>query len=370
MHLADLHFGKMINGFSMIDDQLYVLEQVKSYIKEYQPDAVLLAGDIYDRSLPPAKAVTLYSDFLREVLIELKTPILAVAGNHDGADFLSFGHELLEAAGYYVAGKYTKKMKKVTLNEVNFYLLPFAEAAVVREAFEDQTIKSLADAMGATLAANEIDPSARNVLITHAYVTGGSESDSEKPLHIGGKQSVPISLFEGFDYVALGHLHRPQKIKHPNVRYSGSLLKYSFSEEHDHKSMTMIDLGAKGNIAVTHLPLKPKYDMRSLKGTLADLLGLEKSADYLNVTLTDEQELLEPMAKLRQIYPNIMTLQLQRNLTEFFKQSNLQKTERTAKTTGQLFADFYEHHRQKPLPDSGKKIIDDVLNNLDQEAGQ
>ena len=220
LHLGDLHFGKVVNSFSMLEDQRYVLEQVKSYIKTYQPDALLLAGDIYDRSVPPARAVALYSEFLKEVLVELKTPVLAVAGNHDGADLINFGHELFEAAHYYVAGRYTKEIKKVVLRDefgpVNFYLLPFADYAVVRELHEDETVKSLDDAMRVTLAANPIDATERNVLLTHAFVVGQSEeiliSDSEKKLVVGGKESVSSAYFEAFDYVALGHLHRTQKV--------------------------------------------------------------------------------------------------------------------------------------------------------------
>ena len=194
LHLGDLHFGKIVNSFSMIEDQQYVLEQVKEYVKKYKPDAVLLAGDIYDRSVPPARAVSLYSQFLRDVLMELKTPVLAVAGNHDGADLISFGHELFEAAHYYVAGRYTKETKKVVLQDehgpVNVYLLPFADYAVVREAHQDETIKSLDEAMRVTLESNPINKEERNVLVTHAFVVGGEdpqESDSEKKLVVGGK---------------------------------------------------------------------------------------------------------------------------------------------------------------------------------------
>ncbi|MFR1836370.1 MAG: exonuclease SbcCD subunit D [Turicibacter sanguinis] len=369
MHLGDLHFGKMVNGFSMIEDQEFVLEQIKQYIQTYRPDAVMLAGDIYDRSVPPARAVALYNQFLKDLLIELKTPVLAIAGNHDGAELIDFGHELFEAAQYYVAGNFTKIIKKVRLQDdagpVNFYLLPFADYAVVREALNHPEIKSLNDAMKAIMEANPIDSIERNVLITHAFVVGGEapeQSESEKKLVVGGKESVDATLLEHFDYVALGHLHRTQRVNSDKIRYSGSLLKYSFSEEHYHKSMTMIDLDAEGEISIELLPLKPRRDMRTITGKLDELLTLEDEGqeDYLRVILTDEGELLEPMAKLRQVYPNVMLLELERRFSEF-KGSQLSASARQTKSTEELFADFYEHHRGESLHEAGKQVIEQTI---------
>ncbi|MCU7190728.1 exonuclease subunit SbcD [Turicibacter sanguinis] len=369
MHLGDLHFGKMVNGFLMIEDQEFVLEQIKQYIQTYRPDAVMLAGDIYDRSVPPARAVALYNQFLKDLLIELKTPVLAIAGNHDGAELIDFGHELFEAAQYYVAGNFTKIIKKVRLQDdagpVNFYLLPFADYAVVREALNHPEIKSLNDAMKAIMEVNPIDSTERNVLITHAFVVGGEapeQSESEKKLVVGGKESVDATLLEHFDYVALGHLHRTQRVNSDKIRYSGSLLKYSFSEEHYHKSMTMIDLDAEGEISIELLPLKPRRDMRTITGKLDELLTLEDEGqeDYLRVILTDEGELLEPMAKLRQVYPNVMLLELERRFSEF-KGSQLSASARQTKSTEELFADFYEHHRGESLHEAGKQVIEQTI---------
>lgn len=369
MHLGDLHFGKMVNGFLMIEDQEFVLEQIKQYIQTYRPDAMMLAGDIYDRSVPPARAVALYNQFLKDLLIELKTPVLAIAGNHDGAELIDFGHELFEAAQYYVAGNFTKIIKKVRLQDdagpVNFYLLPFADYAVVREALNHPEIKSLNDAMKAIMEANPIDSTERNVLITHAFVVGGEapeQSESEKKLVVGGKESVDATLLEHFDYVALGHLHRTQRVNSDKIRYSGSLLKYSFSEEHYHKSMTMIDLDAEGEISIELLPLKPRRDMRTITGKLDELLTLEDEGqeDYLRVILTDEGELLEPMAKLRQVYPNVMLLELERRFSEF-KGSQLSASARQTKSTEELFADFYEHHRGESLNEAGKQVIEQTI---------
>lgn len=375
LHLGDLHFGKVVNSFSMLEDQRYVIEQVKSYIKEYKPDAILLAGDIYDRSVPPARAVALYSDFLKEVLIELKTPVLAVAGNHDGADLINFGHELFEAAHYYVAGRYTTEMKKVVLNDefgpVNFYLLPFADYAVVRELQGDETIKSLDDAMRVTMATNPIDETQRNVLLTHAFVVGSTEevliSDSEKKLVVGGKESVSSAYLEVFDYVALGHLHRTQKVGSDKIRYSGSLLKYSFSEESYQKSITMIDLDETGAIKCGLLPLNPKRDLKTLKGTLEEVLAMPSCEDYLRVVLLDQGELIEPMAKLRQNYPNVMILELEHNHLEF-KGSDLTKEARKEKTPEQLFNDFYLHHKGENLSDKAEQSIKKIMEEVGKES--
>ena len=369
-HLGDLHFGKVVNSFSMIEDQQYVLEQVKGYIQKYQPDAILLAGDIYDRSVPPARAVALYSQFLKDVLIDLKTPVLAVAGNHDGADLISFGHELFESAQYYVAGQYTKEMKKVVLEDeygpVNIYLLPFADYAVVREAHQDENIKSLDEAMRVTINHHEISKTERNVLLTHAFVIGGEEpqeSESEKKLVVGGKESVSATYFEEFDYVALGHLHRTQKVGSDKIRYSGSLLKYSFSEENYQKSITMIDLNESGDVSCELLSLTPRRDMRTLTGNLEDLLQLPASDDYLRIVLTDTKELLEPMAKLRQVYPNVMMLDFAKR-DQAFKGSQLSKAAREQKTPEQLFEQFYTHHKGEALHEDGTQVIQLLMKQL------
>lgn len=375
LHLGDLHFGKVVNSFSMIEDQAFVLEQVKGYIKTYQPDAILLAGDIYDRSVPPARAVSLYSQFLKDVLIDLKTPVLAVAGNHDGADLVGFGRELFEAAQYYVAGHYTKEMKKVILNDeygaVNIYLLPFADYAVVREVHQNEMIKSLDEAMKVTLEQHPINKDERNVLVTHAFVVSGNEepqeSESEKKLVVGGKESVSAMHFDAFDYVALGHLHRTQKVGSDKIRYSGSLLKYSFSEENYQKSVTMIDLDETGKVTCELLPLNPQRDVRTITGLLDDLLAQPGSDDYLRVVLTDTGELLEPMAKLRQVYPNVMMLDLAEK-NKAFKSSQLSKTAREQKSPDQLFADFYEHHKGETLHEEGTQLIQALVQQLRGEC--
>lgn len=377
-HLGDLHIGKVVNGFSMIEDQEFVLKQVKDKIKEFKPEALILAGDIYDRSVPPAKAISLFNKFLSDVLLELKTPILAIAGNHDGADLIGFGNEIFEKTGLYIEGNFNKNIKKISLEDkygvVNFYLVPFADYAVVREELDNKDIRSLNDAMKAIIDKinEDIDNNERNILITHAYVTGGENpetSDSEKMLVVGGKEYVESSLFDNFDYVALGHLHRSQGIGGNRIRYSGSLLKYSFSEENYNKSITMIDIDKNKKLECELLPLNPIRDMKTLEGNLEDLLeNVDESItnDYIRVILTDEGELIDPMSKLRQVYPNVMLLEIKRvigNMT----QSYLTSTERQSKSMDELFSDFYRYHMKHNLSDEGIKIINKVIKDVKGE---
>lgn len=377
-HLGDLHIGKVVNGFSMIEDQIFVLNKVKDYIKEYKPDALILAGDIYDRSVPPAKAISLFNEFLSEVLINLKTPILAIAGNHDGADLIEFGSDIFEKCGLYIEGNFTKNIKKVVLKDeygnINFYLVPFADYAVVRDELEDKDIKSLNDAMKSTieLINKNINLNERNILITHAYVTGGENpetSESEKMLVIGGKEYVESSLFENFDYVALGHLHRVQRIGSDKIRYSGSLLKYSFSEENYNKSVTMIDINGNKELTCELLPLTPMRDMKTLEGNLEELLeNIDENIknDYIRAILTDDGELIEPMARLRQVYPNIMLLEIKRVLGSI-NQSPLTSSQRSTKTTSELFSDFYKYHMKDELSKESIKIINKVIKDISGE---
>lgn len=377
-HLGDLHIGKVVNGFSMIEDQEFVLNQVKDKIKEYKPDALILAGDIYDRSVPPSKAISLFNEFLSDVLLELKTPILAIAGNHDGADLIGFGKAIFEKTGLYIEGNFSRDIKKISLKDeygnVNFYLVPFADYAVVRDELDNKEIKSLNDAMKAIIYEinKDININERNILITHAYVTGGENpetSDSEKMLVIGGKEYVESSLFDNFDYVALGHLHRCQGISGNRIRYSGSLLKYSFSEENYNKSITMVDIDKNKEIKCELLPLTPIRDMKTLEGNLEDLLeNIDESIknDYIRVILTDQGELIEPMSKLRQVYPNVMLLEIKRiigNMT----QSPLTSSERQSKSMDELFSDFYRYHMKDDLSDEGMKIVNKVIKDVKGE---
>ena len=376
IHTADLHLGKVVNGYSMLEDQIYALQQIKDYVKEHKPDALVLAGDIYDRAQPAATAIRMYSEFLREVLIDLDTPVLAIAGNHDGADFLEFGHDLFSSINYHVAGRYNGELKKVILNDkhgvVNFYLMPFADYEVVRHYLENEEIKSLDDATRETLLLNEVDREERNVMVTHNFVVNSNEdlieSDSEKRLFVGGKESVSASYFDSFDYVALGHLHRNQVVKSKKVCYSGSMLKYSFSEELHTKSVSLIEMDEKGVLDVSFLPIVPLRDVRTVKGTLAEVLDdAGKSDDYLQVILTDEGELIEPMAKLREVYPNVMTLRLERDVIRESDDEVIDRCEGKELSPEELFARFYESQRGEELGELRGSVVESIVKEVLQD---
>jgi len=352
IHTADLHLGKIVNGYSMLEDQVHALDQIKAYIEVHQPDALIIAGDIYDRAQPPASAIRVYNAFLADVLMRLKTPVLAIAGNHDGAEFLEFGRLVLEAGNYYVSGRFSQEPVKVILEDVagvvNFYLLPFADHEVMRHVLEDDEVKSIADGVGKAIDGWNIAKNERNVLIGHNFVIGSSseaiESDSEKTIHVGGKGAVSVGCFGDFDYVALGHLHKvqnPSEIAH----YSGSILKYSQSEVTHEKSVTLVEIDADGTCEKALLPLVPLRDMRHVKGELADILSEvndDTHLDYLHVTLTDTGAVAFPMAKLRNIYPNVMTLRLDRHIGKNAFDNTISNEQRENMTPRDMFAKFYE----------------------------
>lgn len=326
LHTADWHIGKIVNQTHLIADQAYVLDSLIQLIATEKPDAVVVAGDVYDRAIPPVEAVDLLDNVLSKILLKLNVPVLMIAGNHDSPDRLGFGSQLLKARGLHIEGRFCKDFQKVVLHDeygpVNFYLIPYAAPAIVRDVLKcdrvcnhDTAMQAIIDVIQSTW-----NPAARNVLVTHGFVRGVEEleySQSEKALasteSLGGAEYVDIKRLNGFTYTALGHLHGPQAAGNERVRYSGSLLKYSFSEAKQHKSVTLVQIGPIGEIAVECKALSAKRDMRKIKGPL-DLLLDSKTytgtavSDYLHVTLTDEGELIEPMSKLKTVYPNVLSL--------------------------------------------------------------
>lgn len=377
-HISDLHIGKVLNGFTLIEDQKYVLQQIKEFVKDYKPDVIVIAGDIYDRSVPSSSAIELLNEFLGDILIKMKTTIIAVAGNHDGANWIEYGNDIFEKLDLYIEGRLKKEIKKVVLNdeygEVNFYLLPFADYAVVRDVLEKNDIKSLDDAMKALIEKimEDFDETKRNVLVTHGNIAGDeclNTRESEKPLIIGGKESVNVDIFEKFNYVALGHLHSYQRVKSDKVMYSGSILKYSFSEEDDNKGIAMVDIDKDGNIKSQLLLLNPMRNMRTIEGELDYLLNLgnkDNKDDYIRAIVTDECELIEPMAKLRKVYPNIMLLELKRQLGEL-KTSILSSDSRGQKNPIEIFSEFYKYNMQEELSDKGYDVINKIIESIEEE---
>ena len=315
IHLSDLHIGKRVNEVSMIEDQEFILSQIIEIIDSEHPDAVLIAGDVYDKSVPSAEAVTLLDDFLCR-LAERNLPVLIISGNHDSPERLAFGGRLMEGSGIHVSPVYSSNVKSVTLSDehgaVTFWLLPFVKPVHVKRCFPDEAIESYTDAIRAAIGHMGVDFSGRNVLLTHQFVTGAATCESEE-ISVGGSDNVDASVFEGFDYVALGHIHGPQNIGSDHIRYCGTPLKYSFSEAGHRKSVTVVELGTKGCLNVRTVPLTPRHDLREIRGTYEELTAKSTYAgtavdDYLHIILTDEEDVPEAMGRLRVIYPNLMKL--------------------------------------------------------------
>ncbi len=325
LHLSDLHIGKTVNGFSMLEEQRHVFGQIIGYIDSEKPDAVLIAGDVYDRAVPSVEAVRLFDDFLTDLAAKEVTVIL-ISGNHDSPERLNYASRLLSERKLHLCGVFDGKLCCVTLSDaygdVKFWLLPFIKPSSVRGMFADKEVESYTDAINAALESADIDHSKRNVLLSHQFYTaaGVTPIRSESEINpVGGLDAVNAALLSKFDYVALGHLHGSQGVG-GNIRYAGSPIKYSISEWKQAKSVSLVEIKEKGSITVTALPLIPLRDMREIKGSLEKLLGDEVSSqgnkeDYLRVVLTDEEEIIDPMGKIRSVYPNVMALDFENSRT-------------------------------------------------------
>lgn len=363
IHLSDLHLGKRLNEFSMLEDQEYILGEILRVIDGEGIDCVLIAGDVYDKSVPPAEAVSLFDHFLVR-LARRKRKVLVISGNHDSAERIAFGGRLMDGRGVYLSPVYGGRVEPVTLSDVygelDFYLLPFLRPANVRRFFPDERLESYTDAVAAALQGLPRNPSRRNVLLTHQFVTGAERSESEE-LPVGGSDNVDLSALDGFDYVALGHLHGPQSVGRETVRYCGTPLKYSFSEAKHVKSATVVELGEKGAIRVRTVPLTPRRDLRELRGTY-EALTLRKNYagtntdDYLHITLTDEQDIPEAMRKLQVIYPNLMQLDYDNARTRF--QAVLDGADEQARQhPSALFETFYEKQNNQPMSTEQQTLV-------------
>lgn len=370
IHLSDLHLGKRVNEVSMVDDQKYILRQILRIIKSEKADAVLLAGDIYDKSVPSAEAVTLLDDFLSE-LASLQVPVFAISGNHDSPERLAFGNRLMEGAGIHISPVYDGSITPLQLADefgtVNFWLLPFIKPAHVRRVYSEETIESYTDAVRVAIEKMGIDTTARNVLLTHQFVTGSITCESEE-ISVGGSDNVDASVFDGFDYVALGHIHGPQNIGTNKIRYCGTPLKYSFSEVDHYKSVTVVNLGAKGELKLETPGLSPLHDMRQIRGSFAqvtDKAFYEGTAteDYLQVILTDEEDVPEAISKLRTIYPNIMKLTYDNTRTRTNQLiDGAEDVEQ--KTPFQLFAELYSLQNNQPMTEEQSRFTQELIETI------
>ena len=355
IHLSDLHIGKRVNEFSMLEDQKYILRVILGIIDEEKPDGVLIAGDVYDKSVPSAEAVQLLDDFLCR-LAGRKLPTYIISGNHDSAERLSFGSRLMDMSGIHLSPVYDGTMTSFTMSDdygdVNIYMLPFIKPIHVRRFFPEAEIESYTDAIRTAIENTDIDKAQRNIIVTHQFVTGAARSESEE-ISVGGSDNVDASVFDDFDYVALGHIHGPQKIGRETVRYCGTPLKYSFSESGHKKSVTVIEMAEKGNTVIRAVPIIPKRDMREIKGRYEEIVLKESyegtsTDDYMHITLTDEEDIPDVMNKLRKIYPNIMKLDYDNKRTRNAAAASMaEDIER--KSPLDLFADFYEKQNGQPL---------------------
>ena len=372
IHLSDLHLGKRVNEISMTEDQSYILTQILNIIDAEHPDAVVIAGDVYDKSVPPAEAVTLFDGFLCR-LAERSLPVLIISGNHDSPERLAFGGRLMEGAGIHLSPVYSGKVEPITLfdsyGEVHFWLLPFVKPAHVKRYFPDAGIESYTDAIRAAIEHMDVDFTGRNVLVTHQFVTGAATCESEE-ISVGGSDNVDADLFDGFDYVALGHIHGPQNIGSSRVRYCGTPLKYSFSEAGHYKSVTVVELGEKGDLRLHTVPLTPRHDLREIRGTFAELTdkavySAAGAEDYLHIILTDEEDVPEAVARLRVIYPNLMKLSYDNTRTRTDRVVGGAENVKS-KSPLELFAELYELQNNQPMSDVQTAFARELIESIQE----
>ena len=373
IHLSDLHLGKRVNEFSMLEDQQYILTEILQIIDREKPDGVMTAGDVYDKSVPSAEAVALLDDFLVR-LAKRDLQVFLISGNHDSPERMAFGGRLMAQSGVHLAPVYDGKVSPSTLTDeygpVNLYLLPFLKPAHVRRCFPEREILTYTDALAAAIEAMGVDPAQRNVLVTHQFVTGAARCDSEE-ISVGGTDNVDVSVFEPFDYVALGHIHGPQQVGRETVRYCGTPLKYSFSEAKHQKSVTVVELGKKGAVSVRTVPLTPMRDLAELRGTYEELTfrgfyqGTSYPRDYVHITLTDEEDIPDAVSKLRIIYPNLMKLDYDNKRTR--AGIVLERAEDQQRSPLELLEEFYEKQNGQPMGEEQRAFAKNLMERIWEE---
>lgn len=369
LHTSDLHIGKTVHEFSMLEEQRHVLKQIIEIAINENVDVVVIAGDIYDRPIPSTEAVNMLDDFLTDMIAE-KIKIILISGNHDSPERVGFADRILEKQGLYIGGTIEGELKKVTFEDsygkVNFVLLPFVKPAVVGVRSSKEAVDIILENNGYKNISSKKDE--RNILVTHFFVTGSKGetpelSDSETTINVGGLEQVSADSFSDYDYVALGHIHKPQRIGDSNCYYSGSPLKYSFSECNQTKCVNIVTV--EKEISVKQVPITPIHNMRKIKGKLEELIKPEivnddHYDDYINAILTDEEELIDPIGTLRSVYPNVMKIQLQKNEigNDMIYEANHNVQ---GKTIMELFKEFYELVKEKPLDEKREHILRDSL---------
>ena len=381
--------GKIVNEYSMLENQTKFLDDLIDILKREEVDALVIAGDVYDRSVPPAAAVELLDNYVDKIVNGLKIPILAISGNHDGGERLSYGSSIMRNSGYHMAGILKREIKMVTIKDTDFYLIPYFDPAVARKVFEDDNIKSHEDGMKKVIDIINVDrdKSRKSVIVAHGYVTSVNfdktksrkeiiedidviEVDSERPLTMGGTEFISRKVFEGFDYVALGHLHEAKKVSKDDetIRYSGSPLKYSISEKNHNNSISIVEIDDNG-VKVKLETIKALRDIRVLKGQIDELTSKEftkneKLDDYIHFILTDDGELYEPMAKLKSIYKNPLSLERDYKRTLESKDINIKMAE-MKKSKSELFKDFYENVTKAELSQERFDIMSEIIEEVE-----
>lgn len=373
MHLSDLHIGKKVNEYSMLQDQDYILKEILNIIDNEKVETVIIAGDVYDKSVPSAEAVELFDEFLYD-LSSRNLNVLIISGNHDSPERIAFGGRLISKSKIYLSPVYNGKVKPITLNDdygkVNFYLLPFIKPANVRRFFPEESIENYTDAVKVAIDNMNVDFNERNILVTHQFVTGAELSESEDII-VGGTDNVSGEVFDGFDYVALGHIHREQTVGKDNIRYCGTPLKYSFSEAKNIKSVTILDFNDKGNIEYSKIPLTPLRDMREIRGTYYELTlksnyESTNTEDYLHITLTDEEDIPDAIGKLRSIYPNIMKLDYDNLRTR--GSGTVDAIENIeSKSPFELFADLFKQQNNQDMSEEQEEIMRNLIDKIWEE---
>ncbi|MBQ2752781.1 MAG: exonuclease SbcCD subunit D [Firmicutes bacterium] len=370
IHLSDLHIGKRVNDFSMLEDQKYILEKIADIVKEEKADAVIIAGDIYDKSVPPAEAVRVFDDFLNTLTESVKS-VYMINGNHDSAERVAFGARQMEKGGVFIAPVFDGEMKRYTEKDeygnINLYLLPYIKPVNVRPFFEEGVVTDTYSAVKAVIDKTSIDKSERNIIVSHQFITGAERSESEE-VYVGGSDNVKAEVFDDFDYVALGHLHRPQHIARKEVRYCGTPLKYSFSEADHNKSVTVVEMKEKGNIEIKTIPLVPLRDMRRLKGTyeyLTEKKNYEGTnvEDYLHITLLDEEEVYDAIGRLRSIYPNIMRIDYENRRTSADNDIGTVDVG-SSKSAIELFEELFRLQNNRDFTDSQRELCAEIIEEI------
>lgn len=372
IHLSDLHLGKRIYGFSMMEDQKYILNQILEVIKRERADGVILAGDLYDKSIPSAEAVRLFDWFLTS-LADMKLSVFAISGNHDSAERIAFGADLMNEKKVYLSPVYDGIVRKIEIEDeygpVCIWLLPFLKPVNVRQALKEEKIEGYQDALENVLCRIDLDEGKRNVLVAHQFVTGASLCDSEE-LNVGGLDQISAETFKAFDYVALGHIHSPQKVGTDTIRYCGTPLSYSFSEAGQTKSVTVIELKKKGSIEIRLIPLKPLRKMRTLKGSYMELMHASSCEDsnredYVHITLTDEEDIPDGLQKLRIVYPNLMQLSYDNQRTQEDREITVSEMAEH-KSEMELFEEFFEIQNNQNMSAEQKDFVAGLIEKLQQ----